>query len=111
MNLTLQNKGENPEQYQVSTKEDAYDLFHHWYDKKKKGESVFVSFQNWRGLPKEYLGDEQTSFLVSHDADDTDVFVDELIRAVDIDSLDLVVFEFENYETAFTYCKYLKEGF
>ena len=111
MNLSLKNKGENPEQYEVKTKKDAYDLFHHWYDNKKKGESVFVSFQNWRGLPKEYLGDEQTSFLVSHDADDTDVFVDELINSVDIESLDLVVFEFKNYETAFDYCKSLKEGF
>ncbi len=90
---------------------DAHMLFHHWLEKIKLDESVLVCFENFGGLPVEYLRDEQRSFLISHKWEDIVDFVDyHLMSDADYD-VDFAVYEFQDYTDAFDFCKILKEGF
>ncbi len=90
---------------------DAQELFFHWFEKKDLEKSVFVCFENFRGLSDEYLRNEQRTFLVSHKWDDIADFCESHLDGNTDYDVNFAVFEFENYEDAFGYCKDLKEGF
>jgi|19_taG_2_1085344.scaffolds.fasta_scaffold54449_3 hypothetical protein len=90
---------------------DAQKLFYHWLESKNLEESVFVCFENHRGLPNEELRNEQKSILVSHNWDDITDFCEEHLKANADYDIDFAVFEFSDYQDAFGYCKDLRESF
>ena len=90
---------------------DAHILFHHWLEKIRLDESVIVCFENFGGLPVEYLRNEQQSFLVSHKWEDIVDFVDYHLMADAEYDVYFAVYEFYDYADAFDFCKSLKEGF
>tara|TARA_R110002020_G_scaffold203143_8_gene406485 strand:- start:802 stop:1173 length:372 start_codon:yes stop_codon:yes gene_type:complete len=90
---------------------EAHMLFHHWLEKVNLNESVIVCFENFGGMPVEYLRNEQRSFLVSHKWEDIVDFVDFHLMTDTDYNIDFAVFEFQNYVEAFEFCKNLKEGF
>lgn len=90
---------------------DAQELFYHWLESKDLEKSVFVCFENHRGLPDQELRNEQSAILVSHNWDDITDFCEEHLKANAIYDVDFAVFEFSNYQEAFGYCKDLRESF
>jgi len=90
---------------------EAQELFYHWLEGKDLEKSVLVCFENIRELPNEQLRNEQKSILVSHNWDDiTDFCEKHLDGNADYD-IDFAVFEFSDYQDAFSYCKDLRESF
>ncbi len=107
MRLALCDKvlvGDVPE-YDFKTKVEAIELLNHWLENKKY--SVFVCFQNWN---TEDVNEEQQSLFISHNKDLLEAYAMEEIEAIEIDFINLSIFEFEDYENALQYCLDLKEG-
>ena len=103
-------KGDIPTHYLESI-DEAKDLIHHWLNNKDYDKSVFVCFQTWGNLPNEQLRNEQSSILVAHSWDDITDLVETYLDSISIDEIDFSIFEFEDYQEAFLYCKDLKESF
>jgi hypothetical protein len=62
-------------------------------------------------LSNEKLRDKYRSILISHDIDEIQEFGEKKLNADANYEVDFAVFEFEDYQEAFSYCKDLKEGF
>ena len=113
MNVTLCDKiriGDIP-RYTFTNKDEAIELVHHWLENKNFDESVFVCFQNWRGLPMEELRNEQRSFLITHCWDEIVCMLHDYLEDINHDEFDFAIFEFEDYQDALGYCIDLKESF
>ena len=90
---------------------EAQKLFHHWLESKDLEKSVLVCFETIRELPNEELREEQYSILVSHDWDDIAEFCEKKLNGNNDYDVDFSVFEFQDYQDAFKYCKDLRESF
>ena len=113
MNVTLCDKvliGDVP-RYEFKDKQEAINLVHHWLENKDFDKSVFVCFQNWRGLPIKELRNEQRSFLVTHCWDEIACMFEDYLEDINDDDFDFAIFEYGTYQEAFKYCIDLKESF
>ena len=90
---------------------EVQELFYHWLESKDLEKSVLVCFENHKGLRNEDLRNEQKTILVSHNWDDITDFCEEYLSGNASYDVDFAVFEFDNYQDAFGYCKDLKESF
>ena len=98
--------------YDFKDKGDALELVHHWLEGKDFEKSVFVCFENYRGLPVEKLRNEQKSLLVSHSWDDVTYMVETILDSISDDyDLDFAIFEYGSYQEALKYCIDLRESF
>lgn len=90
---------------------EAQELFYHWLENKNFKKSVLVCFETIKSLPNKELRNEQKSILVSHNWDNITDFCDKHLEANADYDVDFAIFEFENYQEAFSYCKDLRESF
>jgi len=111
INITLCDKilnGDIP-RYKFKRINDAFGIIVSWLNEKDFEDSVFVCFENNRGLPMEELRNEQTSLFISHSFTDIMSFVERNILINN--NIDFAIFEFEDYQNALRYCIDLKESF
>lgn len=90
---------------------EAQELFHHWLEVKNLEKSVLVCFENIRGLQIKELRNEHKSILVSHKREDIKDFCDKNLKGGASYDVDFAVFEFENYQRAFSFLINLRESF
>ena len=98
--------------YSFNDKSEAMSFIVAWLQERDFDKEVFVCFCNNRNLPNEFLRDEQTAFLVTHDIGAIEDFTLTYVECCDItEDFDFAIFGFENYQEAFKYCIDLKESF
>ena len=90
---------------------EPQELFYDWIKEKDFTKSVFVCFENMRKLRVRDLRDEQSTLLVSHNWDDITDFCEKHLDGESSYDVDFAVFEFEDYQDAFMFCKDLRESF
>ena len=74
-------------------------------------ETVVVMFANWKEYELLPNREEQMSIFVGHDFNDLLNFSENALKLENCGDYDFVIFQFENYKEAFSYCIDLKEGF
>lgn len=99
--------GSVPE-YELYSTDSMIELLNYWLDQKNEDNSVFVCLQingsyNYR--------DENDCILVTHRKREVSMFANSYLDDLNIDEINLSVFEFHSYKEAFEYCIDLKEGF